>query len=59
MTSTPVVGDDRPSREWSIAHRTLSLSTGSHGPLAVLNGRHPLLLPPGSVLQVDDPRNQW
>jgi hypothetical protein len=55
MTSTPDTSDDSPPREWSIGNRTLILSTSSARPLAVLNGRYPLLLPPGSVLQFDDP----
>ena len=54
MTSTPDISDDSPPREWSIGTRTLILSAGRERPLAVLNGCYPLLLPPGSVLQLDD-----
>jgi hypothetical protein len=55
MTRSPITSNDRQPREWSIAGRTLILSAGSHRALAVLNGGDPLLLPPGSVLQFDDP----
>jgi hypothetical protein len=55
MTSTPDTSDDSSPREWAIGNRTLILSVGSQRPLGVLNGRYPLLLPPGSVLQLDDP----
>jgi hypothetical protein len=55
MTSIPVTSDDSPPQEWSLGNQTLILSAGSARPLAVLNGRYPLLLPPGSVLQFDDP----
>ncbi len=55
MTSIPITSDDSQPREWSISNRTLVLSAGSKRALAVLNGRGPLLLPPGSVLQFEDP----
>jgi hypothetical protein len=55
MTSIPATGDGSQPREWSISNRTLILSAGSRRVLAVLNGHDPLLLPPGSVLQFDDP----
>jgi hypothetical protein len=55
MTGIPATSDDSQSREWSISDRTLILSVGSKRVLAVLNGRDPLLLPPGSVLQFGDP----
>lgn len=54
MTSIPTTSDDS-QREWSISDRTLIVSSGSKRALAVLNGREPLLLPPGSVLQFGDP----
>lgn len=55
MTSIPATGDASQPREWSISNRSLILSAGSRRVLAVLNGQDPLLLPPGSVLQFDDP----
>jgi hypothetical protein len=55
MTSIPDTSDDSSPQEWSIGNRTLILSAGSQRPLAVLNGRYPLLLSPGSMLQLDDP----
>ncbi len=55
MTSIPTTSDDSQPREWSISNRTLILSAGSKRVLAILNGRDPLLLRPGSVLQFDDP----
>ena len=55
MTSSSITSGKGRPREWSIAGRTLILSAGSHRALAVLNGRDPLLLPPGSVLQFDGP----
>jgi hypothetical protein len=55
MTSTAATGDNSPPQEWSIGNQTLILSARDARPLAVLNGRYPLLLPPGSVLQLDDP----
>jgi len=56
MTSiqTTTSNDSQP-REWSISNRTLIVSAGSNQALAVLNGREPLLLPPGSVLQFGHP----
>jgi hypothetical protein len=54
-TSNPITSGEGRPQEWSIAGRTLILSVGSHRALAVLNGRDPLLLPPGSVLQFDGP----
>jgi hypothetical protein len=55
MTSSPMTSDDRQPHEWNIGNRTLILSADSHRALAVLNRCDPLLLPPGSVLQFDDP----
>ena len=55
MTSIPAASDGSQPRERSISNRTLILSADSKRVLAVLNGRDPLLLPPGSVLQFDDP----
>ena len=55
MTSIPTTSDGGQPREWSISNRTLIVSAGSKRMLAVLTGRDPLLLPPGSVLQFDDP----
>ena len=55
MTSIPVSGDGSQPRKWSISNRPLILSAGSRRVLAVLNGHDPLPLPPGSVLQFDDP----
>ena len=42
----------------TISNRTLVVSAGGERVLAVLNGREPLLLPPGSVLQFGDPLGQ-
>ena len=50
MTSIPTISDGSQPRQWSISNRTLVVSTGGERVLAVLNGREPLLLPPGSVL---------
>jgi len=56
MTSIQTTtSDDSQPREWSISNRTLIVSAGSNEALAVLNGREPLLLPPGSVLQFGHP----
>jgi hypothetical protein len=55
MTGIPAASDDNQPREWSIGNRTLIIGAGSRRVLAVLNGRDPLLLPPGSVLQFGDP----
>lgn len=55
MTGIPATSDDNQPREWSISNRTLIIGAGSQRVLAVLNGRDPLLLPPGSVLQFGDP----
>jgi hypothetical protein len=55
MTSMPTVSDGSRPREWSISNRALIVSAGSKQVLAVLNGRQPLLLPPGSVLEFGDP----
>ena len=51
MTSIPTTSDGSQPRQWSISNRTLIVSVGGKRVLAVLNGRDPLLLPPGSVLQ--------
>lgn len=58
MTSIPTIGDGSQPRQWSISNRTLVVSAGGERVLAVLNGREPLLLPPGSVLQFGDPLGQ-
>jgi hypothetical protein len=55
MTSSPVASTDGRPREWSIGNRTLIIRADSKRALAVLNTSYPLLLPPGSVLQFDDP----
>ena len=55
MTGIPSTRDDDQPREWSISNQTLIVSAGSQRVLAVLSGRDPLLLPPGSVLQFGDP----
>lgn len=58
MTSIPTISDGSQPRQWSISNRTLVVSAGGERVLAVLNGREPLLLPPGSVLQFGDPLGQ-
>jgi hypothetical protein len=55
MTGIATTSDGSQPREWSISNRTLILSAGNKQVLAVLTGRDPLLLPPGTVLQLDDP----
>jgi hypothetical protein len=55
MTSIPATNDGTRPREWSISNRTLIVSADNKQVLGVLNGREPLLLPPGSVLQFGDP----
>ena len=55
MTGIPSTRDDDQPPEWSISNQTLIVSAGSKRVLAVLSGRDPLLLPPGSVLQFGDP----
>jgi len=55
MTSIPTTSDASQPRQWSISNRTIVVSADSKRVLAVLNGRDPLLLPPGSVLQFGDP----
>ena len=55
MTGIPTTGDHSQPHEWSISKRTLIVSADSKRVLAVLNGRDPLLFPPGSVLQFGDP----
>jgi len=55
MSSIQTTSDGSQPREWSISNRTLIVSAGSKRALAVLNGRDPLVLPPGSVLQFGDP----
>jgi hypothetical protein len=55
MTSVPATSDGSQPREWSVSNRTLILSADGKQVLAVLTGRDPLLLPPGTVLQFDDP----
>ena len=55
MTGIPTTSDDSQPRESSISKQTIIVSAGSKRVLAVMNGRDPLLLPPGTVLQFDDP----
>lgn len=55
MTGIPTTSDDSQPRESSISKQTIILSAGSKQVLAIMNGRDPLLLPPGTVLQFDDP----
>ena len=55
MTSVPTTSNGTQPREWSISNRTLIVSADSKRVLAVLNGRDPLLLPLGSVLQFGHP----
>jgi hypothetical protein len=55
MTVIPAASGGTQPREWSVSNRTLVVSADSKRVLAVLNGRDPLLLPPGSVLQLGDP----
>src|SRR5581483_9476359 len=55
MTGIPTTSDDSQPRESSISKQTIILSAGSRQVLAILNGHDPLLLPPGTVLQFDDP----
>lgn len=55
MTGIPTTGNHSQPHEWSISKRTLIVSADSKRVLAVLNGRDPLLFPPGSVLQFGDP----
>jgi hypothetical protein len=54
MTGVPATSDGSQPREWSVSNRTLILSADGKQVLAVLTGRDPLLLPPGTVLQFDD-----
>ena len=55
MTSIPATSEVSQPPQWSISNKTIIVSAGSKRVLAVLNGRDPLLLPPGSVLQFGDP----
>jgi hypothetical protein len=55
MTGAPTTSDGSQPQEWSISNQTLILSADSKQVLAVLTGPDPLLLPPGTVLQFDDP----
>lgn len=55
MSGVPTSDGGSQPLEWSISNHTLILSAGSKQVLAVLTGREPLLLPPGTVLQFDDP----
>lgn len=59
MTPIPTTSDGSQPREWSISDQTLVLRSGSKQVLAVLNGRDPLLLPPGSVLEFDSPLGEF
>lgn len=59
MTSIPIVSDGPQPRQSSISDQTLVVSPGGTRVLAVLNGRGPLVLPPGSVLQLGDPLGQF
>jgi hypothetical protein len=54
MTNLLIAGDAAEPREWDIGNRTLIISVGQRHALGVLNARHPLLLPGGSVLESDD-----
>ncbi len=58
MTIIPTTSDGSQPRQWSISNRTLIVSAEGKRVLAVLNGRDPLLLPPGSVLQLGDPLDE-
>lgn len=55
MTSIPATSKVSQPPQWSISNRTVIVSADGKRVLAVLNGRDPLLLPPGSVLRFGDP----
>lgn len=55
MTSIQTTSDGTQPREWDVSSQTLIVCAGSNRALAVLNGREPLLLPPGTVLQFGGP----
>lgn len=55
MTSIPTISDGSQPRQWGISNQTLIVSASAKRVLAVLNGREPLVLPPGSVLHLGDP----
>lgn len=55
MTSIPTMSDGTQPRQWGITNQTLIVSASAKRVLAVLNGREPLVLPPGSVLHLGDP----
>lgn len=55
MTDIPTTSDDSQPRELRVSKQTIIFSAGSRQVLAILNGRDPLVLPPGTVLQFDDP----
>lgn len=55
MTSIPTMSDGTQPRQWGITSQTLIVSASAKRVLAVLNGREPLVLPPGSVLHLGDP----
>jgi len=58
MTSIPTISDGSQPRQWSISSQTLIVSASARQVLAVLNGRDPLVLPPGTVLHFGDPLGQ-
>lgn len=55
MTINPADSTDAQPREWSIGNRTLIVSADTKRALAVLTTDYPLLFPPGTLLQFDDP----
>lgn len=55
MPGIPTTSDGTQLPEWNISNQTLIVRSGSQQILAVLSGRDPLLLPPGSVLQFGSP----
>lgn len=57
MTSPTTTGGRQP-HQWNISSQTLIVGASSKRVLAILNGRDPLLLPPGSVLQLGDPHGE-
>ncbi len=58
MTGIPITSHDGQSREWSIDHRTLILSSSGNRVLAMLDTHYPLL-PAGSVLQFEARQVRW
>lgn len=55
MMTIPIASGNSQPQEWNIGNQTLIVSADSRKVLAMLNARHPLLLPPGSVLEFDGP----